>query len=144
MKLDLLKYVIILFKSLKLLERTPFFFKLVTISIYQINKSVHGLQWNHIYKALSISIVLYVYIESKTSTIETISFKKICLHQKHKSKMNFSLIFCTPFSTLSKHLEFLFFQVVHLLQAGTILHLLISFACKLVSSQLVRACLTSA
>ena len=44
--------------------------------------------------------------------------------------MKFNLIFCTSFSKLSKHLEFLSFQIVHQIQAGTILHLLLSLACE--------------
>jgi len=80
-----------------------------------------------------------VYNESKTSMIETGSFKSNWLHQKHSSKMQLSLICCILFSMLSKHLEFLSFHIVHQMLAGTILHLPLFLANNPACSQLVKA-----
>lgn len=82
---------------------------------------------------------LLSYKESRTSMVDTVSLEYVWLNKKHSSKMKFDLTFYTSFSELSKHLEFLSFQIVHQIQAGKILRLFLSLACEQVPSQLLRA-----
>ena len=56
--------------------------------------------------------------------------------------MQFSLTFCTLFSMLSKHLEFLSFQTAHQIAPGIILHLPLSLACTPSFPQLIKASAT--
>lgn len=77
-------------------------------------------------------------MESSTSRISTVIYKCVCLHQKQKSRIQFIFIFCNELLLFSKHVEFLSFQTVHHMLAGTVLHLALSLTSHPASSQLSK------